>query len=255
MNVREFFERATELERARVPFALATVVERDAPVSSHVGDRAIVFSDGRIRGFVGGSCSREIVRRHALDAMRSGDARLVQIRPGAPSETDSQTRSGTVVVPMSCASEGAVDVYIEPHLPARTLLIAGFTPVAGELARLGAMLDGYDVIRVVEQAELRELAGEESAHAVPLGGLRDFLAAMEAEDRARCVAIVASEGHYDDAALEALLEESEPAYVGLFASRKRAADVFAVARARRLERLARSRAQPRRFGHRRHTAR
>jgi len=218
MNAREYFERAAELERAHVPFALATVVERAAPVSSHLGDRAIVHADGSMQGFVGGSCSRDIVRRHALDAMRSGGARLVQIRPGAAA-TPQPDRPSTVVVPMTCASEGAVDVYIEPHLPARPLLVAGFTPVAAELARLGSMLDGYSVTRVVEASELQ-----------------GALEAIAGAERARLVAVVASQGHYDEDALEAILREALPAYVGLVASRKRAADVFAAVEQRGIAR-------------------
>ena len=56
---------------ARAPtFAIATVVSRRGPVSSHMGDRAIVFGDGVMEGFVGGSCSREVVRRQALGGAR-----------------------------------------------------------------------------------------------------------------------------------------------------------------------------------------
>ena len=69
---------------------------RSAPVSAHLGDRAIVLADGRMQGFVGGSCSRDIVRRQAVEAMRSGMPRLVQIRPvRRPSRRAS---TGTVVV-------------------------------------------------------------------------------------------------------------------------------------------------------------
>jgi xanthine dehydrogenase accessory factor len=223
MNGREFFERAAELERARTPFAVATVVKRDGPISSHLGDRAIVLSDGRMQGFVGGSCSRDIVRQEALAAMRSGEARVVQVEG-------------------ECASEGTVDVYVEPHLPPRMLVIAGATPVAAELARLASVLDGYRVIRVVEPAELHELAEAEAEHAVALDALADFLAGVEPVDRARLVAVVATQGHYDEAALAALLEGSEPAYIGLLASRRRAAEVFAQTQQRgiaagRLERV------------------
>ena len=204
MNRREVFERAAELERARLPFALATVVKRFAPVSSHLGDRAIVLADGRMEGFVGGSCARDIVRREALDAVRTGDARLVEVRE-------------------SCASEGAVDVYVEPHLPARTLVIAGNTPVAAELARIGSLLEGYRVVRVVEAAEFHEV-GDAQERTVTLDALADFIAGIAAEDRARLVAVVASQGHYDESALEVLLG-GNPAYVGLLASAKRAAHV------------------------------
>lgn len=207
MNAREFFERAAELERARTPFAIATVVKRDGPISSHLGDHAIVLADGRIQGFVGGSCSGHIVCQEALDAMRSGEARLVHVEG-------------------ECASEGAADVYVEPHLPPRILVVVGHTPVAAELARLAAVLDGYRVIRVVEASELHDLGEAEEEHAVALDALSDFIGGMSAEGRARFVAVVASQGHYDEAALEAVLKRGEPAYVGLLASRKRAAEVF-----------------------------
>jgi xanthine dehydrogenase accessory factor len=201
---------------------------RQTPVSSHLGDRAIVYADGRMQGFVGGSCSRDIVRRQAVAAMRSGTARLVQIRPGAAPDADDSSPSGTVVVPMSCASEGAVDVYVEPHLPPRILLVAGFTPVAGALARLAGLLDEYRVVRVVAKTDVTDVAVEDPGRVIELPALHDYLRGLDAGERAGLIAVVASQGHYDEDALEALLIGDAPAYVGLVASRKRAADVFAV---------------------------
>ena len=220
------FERIAELERARTPFALATVVARQPPVSAHVGNRAIVFADGRMQGFVGGSCARDIVRRQAVAAMRSGTARLVQIRPNAPPDAGDACPVGTVVVPMTCTSEGAVDVYVEPHLPPRILLVAGVTPVARALAHLGALLDGYRVVRVVQEGELGDVAGEQSIDAIALPALRDFLAALDANERAGLAAVVATQGHYDEPVLEALLRDAMLPYIGLLASRKRAAGVL-----------------------------
>ncbi len=208
------FERVAELERSRTPFALATVVARQAPISAHVGDRAVVLADGRMQGFVGGSCARDIVRRQAVSAMRSGTARLVQIRPNAPPNADDASPVGTVVVPLTCASEGALDVYVEPHLPPRILFVAGATPVAHSLAQLGALLDGYRVVHFKEADELP--------------ALRDFLAALDPGARAGLAAVVATQGHYDEPVLEALLAEEVPPYVGLLASRKRAAEVLEI---------------------------
>ncbi len=208
------FERVAELERTRTPFALATVVARQAPISAHVGDRAVVLADGRMQGFVGGSCARDIVRRQAVSAMRSGTARLVQIRPNAPPNADDASPVGTVVVPLTCASEGALDVYVEPHLPPRILLVAGATPVAHSLAQLGALLDGYRVVHFEEADELP--------------ALREFLAGLDPGARDGLAAVVATQGHYDEPVLEALLAEEVPPYVGLLASRKRAAEVFEI---------------------------
>ena len=133
----DFFERVAALRREGHAFAIATVVARRAPVSAHLGDRAIVFADGRMEGFVGGACAHDIVRQQARESIAARHGRLVSIRPDA-----SQSITATaehVVVPMTCTSEGAVDVYIEPFVQARSLIVVGATPVAaGVLRRAGA---------------------------------------------------------------------------------------------------------------------
>jgi xanthine dehydrogenase accessory factor len=221
----QFFERVAELEHERVPFALAIVVSRRAPVSSHIGDRAVVFADGRMEGFVGGSCSRDIVRRYGVEAIRSGVPRLLHIRPEpAPGEQTNESGAEHVFIPMSCASEGAADVYLEPHLPARRLIVAGFTPVADALVR-GARALGYDVVRVVDEDERTDVTVDGTI--ISIGALRSFLLALTPPERARSTAVVATLGHYDEAALEAFLE-ANVGFVGLVASRKRAERVFGV---------------------------
>src|SRR5215470_13458676 len=150
----DFYERVATLGREGEAFAVATVVARRAPVSAHLGDRAIVFADGRMEGFVGGACSREIIRRQALDALSTRCSRLVSIRPDASEASHSPAEH--VVVPMTCVSEGAIDVYVEPFVPARRLIVVGATPVAESLSRLARDMN-YDVVRVVETHEQRDV--------------------------------------------------------------------------------------------------
>lgn len=216
-----FLTRIAELSDAGQHFVTATVVSRRAPVSSHLGDRALVLSDGRMEGFVGGSCSHDIVRKQALEVLRLGTPRLVLIRPDASEEAMQHAANAeSIVVPMTCASEGAVDIYLEPHLPARWLLVVGFTPVAGAVAKLGDFL-GYKVRRVVTAEDARDL---DTAETVLLPELPAFLAELSTEARAGLAAVVASQGHYDEPALEALLL-AEVGFVSLLASRKRAVTV------------------------------
>lgn len=212
----DVFERVSELRRGRQPFVVATVVGRRAPVSSHLGDRAVVLADGRMEGFVGGSCSREIVRSQALAALAVGRPRLVSIRPDADERPGSDPEH--VTVRMGCASEGAVDVFLEPITRPRRLVVAGATPVARALSAIGRALD-YDVVRAIEPHERADIEAEEAAaggRAIALDELADIARNAAPEG----VAVVASHGHYDEDALERLL----PAgllYVGLVASRKR----------------------------------
>ncbi len=222
-NTPDFFERLSRLKRDGESFTTATVVSRRAPVSSHIGDRAIIFADGRMEGFVGGSCSREIVRKQALEALRLGKPRLVLIRPDATLETlQHAAEAESIVVPMTCASEGAADVYLEPHTRAKVLLVAGFTPVAQAVANLGGMLE-LEVVRVVTREELRDLEAA-PCKLVALQDVAAYLETLPESTRVSVAAVVASQGHYDEPVLE-LLVNANVGFVGLLASRKRAATV------------------------------
>jgi xanthine dehydrogenase accessory factor len=214
----DLFERIAALRREGKSFALATVVARRAPVSAHLGDRAIVFADGRLEGFVGGACSREIIRQQALDALKTRCSRLVSIQPDA-GEVDTSTPEH-VVVPMTCVSEGAIDVYVEPFVEARRLVVAGATPIAESLARLARSMD-FHVARVVDE----ETAALGVA-VVTLDALDAFLR-EGGVDGADSAAVAASQGHYDEEALESFLRCGVP-YVGLVASRTRGAAVRAL---------------------------
>jgi len=216
----EFLQRVLSLQQEGTPFAVATVVARRAPVSAHLGDRALIFADGGIDGFVGGACTREIVRQQALEALRVRQGRLVSITPDA---AETIADGNHVVIPMTCASEGAVEVYIEPFMPAPPLVVVGETPVANALARLARAMD-YVVTQVIESREQSDVA----TSAEPLGiavigldSLDDVLRAAPSRP-----VVVASQGHYDEQALEIALAAGAP-YVGLLASRQRGASVRA----------------------------
>jgi len=212
----DFFERVAALQKAGQTFAIATVVARRAPVSAHLGDRAIIFPDGRMDGFVGGACSREIVRRQALEAITSKCGRLISIRPDAHVAAESTDEH--VFVPMTCVSEGAIDVYIEPSLQARAVLVAGATPVADAVVRLARAMD-YDVVRVVDAKEQQDVEAGAHEAGITVVALDALESILDRRDR-YVAAIVATQGHYDEDALTPALRAGLP-YVGLVASRKR----------------------------------
>jgi xanthine dehydrogenase accessory factor len=124
---------------------------------------------------------------------------------------------------MTCVSEGAVDVYVEPFVPKRRLVVVGTTPIAEALTRTALSLS-YDVVRVVQADERRDLEQGAASAGVALMGLDtiDEVLSTGASDTA---VVVASQGHYDEQALEAALK-SRVEYVGLVASRKRGATIL-----------------------------
>src|SRR5258706_9638869 len=119
------------------PHVLATVVRTEAPTSAHPGDKAVVTADGRLHGWIGGSCSEPIVRREALRALSEGVPQLVRIVP-AP-EVKQTRKRGELMVATTCPSGGALDIFIEPQLPRPLLMVFGDTPAARTLVQMGSL--------------------------------------------------------------------------------------------------------------------
>ncbi len=190
-------ERTAQLAADGVAFVEATVVRCAAPTSARPGDRAIVLGDGTIEGFVGGSCADSTVRLQALRALETGEPLLLRILPG--DEDGPSDEEGAVVVSNPCLSGGALELFLQPHLPPPRVAVAGESPVARALAQLAGPL-GF--------------AARLGAHAEP----GDF------------GAVVASLGHGDEDAVRRGLEAGCE-YVGLVASRVRGAAVLDALRA------------------------
>ena len=127
-------DRAAALEAERIPYVQAVVVRAARPASVQVGATALVHRDGSIEGFVGGHCAEPSVRLHALRVLETGEALLLRIEPG-PGDQDAI--DGAVTVHNPCISGGALEIFLEPHLPKPRLRVVGDTPIATALAELG----------------------------------------------------------------------------------------------------------------------
>jgi xanthine dehydrogenase accessory factor len=177
--------RAAALEAERVPFVQATVVRARRPASVRAGAAALVLGDGTIEGFVGGHCAEPSVRLHALRALETGEALLLRIEPG---DGEGDAVDGAVTVHNPCISGGALEIFLEPRVPAPRVHVVGDTPIALALGELARCL-GFDVAD-----------GDPSP-----------------EDAA---VVVASHGRDEERALTAAVDAGVP-YIGLVASRKR----------------------------------
>jgi xanthine dehydrogenase accessory factor len=201
MESMDFLEEMAGLARSGQAFALATVVWRQAPSSSQSGARAIITADGELRGWIGGACAEPVVIREAQRVIADGTAVLLLL--GTPEQFGADlglVPDGMTVIPISCQSEGALEIYIEPVLPVPHLVIVGGSPMASTLASLAGAL-GWRTDLV---------SGP------------DFATASADE---RSMIVVATQGHHDEDVLERAVA-IRPAYLGLVGSRHRGATVL-----------------------------
>ncbi len=186
---------AGELTKRGEAFALATVVWRQGPSSGQQGSRAVITEDGELHGWIGGACAEPVVIREAQRVIADGEARLLLL--GTPEQFGAAVPEGMTVVPIACQSEGALEVYIEPVLPAPHLVVVGRSPMAHTLADLARALGWRTVL----------IDGP------------DFTSA-DADERS--MVVVATQGHYDEEAVEQAVAAG-PAYLGLVGSQRRGA--------------------------------
>ncbi|WP_419855465.1 XdhC family protein [Candidatus Poriferisodalis sp.] len=189
-------ERATELARSGEAFVLATVVWREGPTSGQRGSRAIYTAAGEMYGWIGGACAEPVFIREAIATLEAGTPRLLAL--GA-SDRFGDLPQGTTAVPMSCQSEGALQIYLEPVVAAPHLVIVGGSPMATTLSVLAAQLDWR--VELVDRAEFSE-------------GLLT----------PQSMVVVATQGHGDEDVLVAAFK-ADPAYVGLVSSARRGRSV------------------------------
>jgi len=207
------FARAAELEAGGRSFVLATVVAVRRPTSARPGASGIVHPDGTIEGWVGGSCAQPVVVREALRALADGQPRLLRLSKDGAGE--GRRADGVVELVMTCHSGGTLEIYVEPHLPAPHLWVAGTTPIAGALVALGAAsgwrVSLFDPVADTDAFPAAEaVLGDRDLH------LREFDAPP--------YVVVATQGVWDEEAVLAALRR-DVAYVGLVASPTRAAVV------------------------------
>jgi xanthine dehydrogenase accessory factor len=194
----QVMEQAAALAERGEAVALATVVWRQRPSSGQVGSRAIITASGEVHGWIGGACAEPSVIGQAREVIAEGAPRLLLL--GSTDKFGDAIPEGMTVVPISCQSEGALEVYIEPVQPAPHLVIVGRSPMARALAELAREI-GW-------RSELLDWTEFTAERAGP-----------------RSMVVVATQGHGDEEAIQQAAAAG-PAYLGLVGSRRRGASVL-----------------------------
>ncbi len=219
MNV-DVMARAVELRQQRQPFVMASVIWRRAPSSGQQGSQAVILPDGSVRGWLGGACAEPTVIVEALACLDHGEPRLLCLGPSdgrdrsrsADTVSTDEHSDGLRTIAMACDSEGAMEIYLEPSLPAPQVVVIGRSPAVDAIAAVATAV-GWDAVVIDDGGQPDDHERPELVRtSLDLSGLT--------VDQATAV-VVATQGHYDDVALAAALG-TDAGYIGLVASAKRA---------------------------------
>jgi xanthine dehydrogenase accessory factor len=191
----ELQDLARELNGRGEGYARVTVVRAVAPTSAYAGAQAIILADGTLHGWIGGGCARDLVVDAAKSAISKGEPKLVRI-----SNEQIYGEEDIEHYRMSCASNGSIELFIQPNNLGNALCVLGATPAADEARFL---------------AERLRIRLTDSANDAP-------------------VVLVATQGQGDEEALEAALRSSAT-QVLMIASRRKADKLRVVMRMRGID--------------------
>jgi xanthine dehydrogenase accessory factor len=131
----ELLEMARGLNGRGEAYALVTVVRAIAPTSAYLGAQAVVLADGTLHGWIGGGCAKSVVISAAQSAIENGEPKLVRI-----SNDQIYPEEDVEHYTMSCASDGSIELFIQPYSTRSALCVLGSTPAAEEARFLAERL-------------------------------------------------------------------------------------------------------------------
>jgi xanthine dehydrogenase accessory factor len=196
-------------------FVVVGVVRTDGPTAIKTGNKAIILDDGSIEGWVGGHCTESEIVTNALDCLNKGTSRMLNL---------------------TTCQGGRMDVYLEPYLPKRKMIIFGHVPIVGALAHLAKALN-FNVTIIDRTATKQKFPDSDAVFASP----DEFVQSNKIS--AQTYAVVATMGERDQEYVQ-LLSRLGVSYIGVVAGKKRASEIISYLRANDLseEQLAKIRA-------------
>ena len=219
----DFASKIHEMSTKGESFVVATVVKTEGSSLAKPGFKVVVFNDKIIYGTLGGACPESVILDEARKVLESGIPKNIRIHledagKGIEAMISRQVQD-EIFVETFCG--GTIDVFLEPFKPFERLILigqGGRDEVEEYLVLLGKKLDFR--VTVIDHAPMLSEKPDEL-----ISGLDFDLKSYRFTNDD--FVVILTKGERDIEALEAV-SKSPPAYVGLMASRKRAAHDFEV---------------------------
>lgn len=184
--------------------ALVTLVEEQGSSPGKQGFMMAVFEDGSTAGTVGGGSFENKAREYALECMKDGRNKLLELELDYSGELH-----------MQCG--GRATIFIKAFKGKERLIIAGGGHVALELYKLGKLLDFHTVI--IEDRQ--EYANTERFPDcdIHIGNIGECMSDYPLDSN--CYVIIVTRGHEGDAAALKAAIGRGAGYVGMIGSRSK----------------------------------
>jgi xanthine dehydrogenase accessory factor len=200
------YEEITQIIEQQGTAVLCVLVQTKGSTPRLAGSKMLVYPDGRLSGTIGGGEMEHRVVQEALDSLIVGKPRLVSYKMTDPNEGD----------PGVCG--GQLEVYVEPILPTKTIVVVGAGHVGQAVAKLAKWLGFYLIV----SDDRPDFAVPENVPDADVYHTGSMLELIETHPiHTQCNFVLTTRGvDLDTAGLPAILR-TEAAYIGVIGSKKR----------------------------------
>ena len=198
----DFCTKLEEISNSGKPAALVILIHTTGSTPRKAGSKMIVTADGQIYGTIGGGNIEQRVAGEAIRISKSGSPEKLVL----DLEEDAEMHCG-----------GSVEVYIEPILPIRQLVIFGAGHVGGALAKYAPDF-GFHVTLVDDRPEILEKFKDQSCTVIQ----EEFVKAAGAfNSDANTYFVVTTPRHAFDQEVTGILANKSFKYLGMIGSKKK----------------------------------
>ena len=208
----DIYEEIVKLRQQGRRGAIATIVSSQGSIPSFKTAKMLVRDDGSIAGTIGGGCVEAEVWQAAREVMESEKPRTLSFNLNQNPKYDTGLVCG-----------GALDIFLEPILPAANLYIFGAGHVALSLYKTAAncgfevtVVDDRDAYASRERfPDAREVIAEDF----------DLSMARVSPNNSSYIVIV-TRGHRDDMRVLRWAVQSPARYIGMIGSKRKTIAIF-----------------------------
>lgn len=212
----ELFRETTRLLDAGRKVALCTIIGKQGSAPREVGTKILVGEEGLVAGTIGGGYFERFLIDEALKSLEKGLPRSISFY------LDKGKKGGAVETGLICG--GQLTIFIDVIKPKPSLIIVGAGHVALALAKFASIL-GFTLTLLDDNEEAADKMRYPMADRIITGKFAEILENLKI-DRNDCVLILHGEPEHDYVALEKTIKKN-PRYVGLLASKAKAATLIA----------------------------
>ncbi len=198
----DIYAKLVELNKSRVKSTLCVLISTSGSVPRKAGAKMIVSAAGDLYGTIGGGKVEQQVKKRALEIMGGVKPETLRINL----ENDAEMHCG-----------GAVEVYLEPSVPASELYIFGAGHVGAALASMAKNFN-FDVTIVDHRKELLAPIEADGVKVIP--GVYEEIAA-KTDSGENTYLVVATPKHESDIGTTAILVRKNFKYLGMIGSKKK----------------------------------